>query len=177
MVKMVFLNQDLITEDDFNTCYVTDCKPAAWQDNAPLEVSYHDHTLFHNIKGKLAGRALNYKVCVALLRILSAMHDDALCYRRVLLDEPPERTLYIDLKPNYPFVTLVDKTRVDGEHIETRSKCGGWIPVSRTPSSIMLTSQNLVTGAGDEGGEGGVGGEVAVVVAGEVVVDAVDYGP
>jgi hypothetical protein len=60
-----------------------------------------------------------------------------------------------------------------GTHIETRSKCSGWTPVSRTPSSIMLTLQNLVMGAGDEGG---VGGGVAVVVAGEVAVVAVDEG-
>jgi hypothetical protein len=52
------------------------------------------------------------------------MYDDALRYRRVLLDANPKKTFYIDVRRQEPYVTLVEKKKEDGrvkrEAVEVR---------------------------------------------------------
>lgn len=111
LMRVAFVNQGLIDNSQNVDTLVSDCYPAmgAWYDDGALEVVFSDMVLWHAVKEKLSGRALLIKVRVALPRILHCMYDDALRYRRTLLDVVPTRTLYIDVRRQDPYVTLVEK--------------------------------------------------------------------
>jgi hypothetical protein len=118
LIRVAFVNQGLIADSQNTDLLVSDCYPAmgAWYDDGALEVVFSDLILWHSVKEQLAGCPLAVKVRVALPRILHCMYDDALRYRRVLLDAPtnPNRTLYIDVRRQEPYITLVEKKKEDG---------------------------------------------------------------
>jgi hypothetical protein len=118
MVRVVFVNQELMTEQEWDQPgLITDCKPAgAWRDNGPLEVTFGDNILWHNIRDKLVGKNFNIKIRVALPLILHHMYDDALRYRAKLREEDPTRTLFVEAKHyQEPYVFLWEKKKKPGE--------------------------------------------------------------
>jgi hypothetical protein len=116
LIRVAFVNQGLIAESQNIDKLISDCYPAmgAWFDDGALEVVFSNNVLWHAVKEKLAGRALKIKIRVSLPRILHSMYDDALKFRRTLLDANSEQTLYLELKRHEPYITLVKKWKENG---------------------------------------------------------------
>jgi hypothetical protein len=106
LLRVAFVNTELMTEKEADyQNLISDCKPIVWKDGKPLEVTFSDNVLWHAVKEKLSGRGINHpsiKIRIMLPKFLNAMYDDCLRYRRVLLDENSEQTLFIDSKPSEP---------------------------------------------------------------------------
>jgi hypothetical protein len=123
LTRIVFVNTELMTEEEAAKLLIIDCKPIVWKDEKPLEVTFDDRVLWHAVKEKLSVKGPNHpsiKIRIMLPKILNAMYDDCLRYRRVLLDEDPDQTLFIDSKPSEPYIFLVKKTEGGRTRVEVK---------------------------------------------------------
>jgi hypothetical protein len=130
MARKVFVDSGLMTFEEWKGTEFPDCKPVFWDKYAsfhdklttPLIIQFADRSLWHGIKGSLSGkRDLAFPIREALPRILDKAYDDALKYRRVLLNAKDTKTLYIDLKPSAPYIQLMEKTLIVGPSGDNRT--------------------------------------------------------
>jgi hypothetical protein len=127
MARIVFVNHDLMKEEQLTPSLITDCIPAfaAYRNNGLLEITFGDNVIYNEIKEKLMLGPLNIKVRIALPKILHHMYDDCLRYRRELLRAPEEkRSIFVDFKTSPPYVSLVEKTKHTEENRRERKVPG-----------------------------------------------------
>jgi hypothetical protein len=145
LLRVAFINQDLMSEEEAyppGGLVISDCRPLGWKDDCPLEVTFVDRGLWHAIKQKIQGKALLIKIRIMLPKILNAMYDDCLRYRRVLLDGLNTRTLYVDIKPSTPYITLMEKTKVGGKLDRVRVPVVWLDPQFKDPIKFHETYQH-----------------------------------
>jgi hypothetical protein len=164
LVRVAFVNTQLLTEEEAEKLPIDDCRPIVWKDDKPIEITFGDNTIFHYVKDKLSGKALAHptiKIRIMLPKIINGMYDDCLRFRRKLLDEGDNRTLYVDYKPFEPYIFLMEKRMDEDRQVRSRVQVE-WLderykdPVLHHDTFSFAPSTD-VRGKGKRGGNRGGG--------------------
>ena len=117
LIRIVFVNQELIDQEIADVTPVADLRPIGWLDNNPLIIKFSDLMVANGIKEqlhKIGNSPSAIKVRVMRPVILDALYNDLLRIRRSLLDVNGNRSIYIEEKNHSPFLYLMEKEIIEG---------------------------------------------------------------
>ena len=116
LVRVAFVNHELLDQDIADNTPIVDLRPVGWKDKNPLIIKFGDIMVAHGIKERLPKIGAGSTVKIREMRpiILDHMYNDLLRTRRELLNDNPNRTLFIEEKPFPPYLSLMEKTTTDG---------------------------------------------------------------